>query len=79
MDFAQFGRAFIAANHRALLETVTWGYMVWYLYRAMRNYYRQGRMLTLAKYFTIGFAYVAAGMVVLLLTAVYSAMTLPNG
>jgi hypothetical protein len=66
-------------NHRALLETATWLYMIWYLYRAMRNYYGQGRMLTLAKYFTIGLAYISAGVVVLLLTALYSAMTLPNG
>jgi hypothetical protein len=63
-------------EHRALLETATWLYMIWYLYRAMRNVYGQGRMLTLAKYFTIGCAYISAGVVVLLLTALYSAITI---
>ncbi len=63
-------------EHRALLETATWLYMIWYLYRAMRTVYGQGRMLTLAKYFTIGFAYISAGVLVLLLTALYSAITI---
>jgi hypothetical protein len=64
------------SEHRGLLETATWLYMTWYLYRAMRNYYGQGRALTLAKYFTIGFAYISAGVLVLLLTALYSAITI---
>ena len=63
-------------EHRALLETATWLYMIWYLYRAMRTVYGQGRILTLAKYFTIGFAYISAGVLVLLLTALYSAITI---
>jgi len=63
-------------EHRALLETAAWLYMIWYLYRAMRVFYGQGRMLTLAKYFTLGFAYISAGVVVLLLTALYSAMAI---
>lgn len=63
-------------EHRALLETATWLYMIWYLYRAMRTVYGQGRLLTLAKYFTLGFAYISAGVVVLLLTALYSAITI---
>jgi hypothetical protein len=45
----------------------------------MRNFYGQGWALTLAKYFTIGIAYVSAGVVVLLFTALYSAMTLQHG
>ncbi|HEU4780928.1 MAG TPA: DUF3667 domain-containing protein [Steroidobacteraceae bacterium] len=49
-------------------------YMVWYIYRGMRNYYVQGRALTLAKYFTLGFAYMITTFIVLLLTAIYSAM-----
>ena len=63
-------------EHRALLETAIWLYMIWYLYRSMRTVYGQGRMLTLAKYFTIGFAYISAGVLVLLLTALYSAITI---
>jgi Protein of unknown function (DUF3667) len=51
-------------------------YMVWYIYRAMRNVYGQSRGLTLAKYFTLGFAYIVTSMVMLLLTVIYSALTL---
>jgi uncharacterized protein DUF3667 len=50
-------------------------YMAWYIYRAMRNYYGQGRALTFAKYFALGWTYVFAGFGVFLLTAIYSAMT----
>lgn len=50
-------------------------YMAWYIYRAMRNYYGQGRALTLAKYFALGWTYIVAGFGVFLLTAIYSAMT----
>jgi len=49
-------------------------YMVWYVYRGMRNYYQQRRALTLAKYFTLGFSYTITTFVVLLLTTIYSAM-----
>ncbi len=50
-------------------------YMVWYIYRAMRKVYEQGRGLTLTKYFGIGFAYLMTSFMVFLLTALYSAMT----
>ncbi|HTU67148.1 MAG TPA: DUF3667 domain-containing protein [Steroidobacteraceae bacterium] len=50
-------------------------YMAWYIYRAMRNVYGQGRALTLAKYFTLFWVYFFAGFGVFLLTAIYSAMT----
>jgi hypothetical protein len=49
-------------------------YMIWYIFRGMRNVYRQGRGLTFAKYLTLGFAYVMTTFVVFLLTAIYSAM-----
>lgn len=51
-------------------------YAVWYIYRAMRNVYGQGRGLTLAKYFTLGFTYFVTSVVMLLLTVIYSALTL---
>lgn len=57
------------------LNWATFLYMVWYIYRAMRNFYGQGRALTIAKYFLIGFAYLTTSFVVILLTALYSAMT----
>jgi hypothetical protein len=50
-------------------------YMIWYIFRGMRNYYRQGGGLTFAKYFTLGFAYVTTSFTVFLLTAIYSAIT----
>jgi hypothetical protein len=51
-------------------------YMMWYIFRAMRNVYGQGRALTLAKYTVLGFTYIAAGFVMLLLTLLYSAFFL---
>jgi hypothetical protein len=42
----------------------------------MRVYYEQSRALTFAKYFTIGFAYLTTSLTVLMLTAIYSALTL---
>jgi hypothetical protein len=50
-------------------------YMAWYIYRAMRNVYAQGRALTLTKYFVLGTLYFVAGFGVFLLTLIYSAMT----
>jgi hypothetical protein len=49
--------------------------MAWYIYRAMRNVYQQGRGLTIIKYLTLGYLYVIAGFTVFLLTAIYSAIT----
>jgi hypothetical protein len=57
------------------LYWATFFYMAWYIYRAMRNGYRQGRALTMLKYFTLGCIYICAGFGVFLLTAIYSAMT----
>ena len=36
-----------------------WLYIVWYIFRAMRNVYAQRRGLTFAKYMAIGFAYLS--------------------
>jgi len=58
------------------LGTAVTFYAVWYIYRAMRNVYGQGRGLTFVKYFTLGFTYVVISVVMLLLTVIYSAMTL---
>jgi len=52
------------------------GYMVWYIFRAMRNVYGQGRGLTLAKYLTLGVTYLATSVIMLLLTVIFSALTL---
>jgi hypothetical protein len=50
-------------------------YMAWYIYRAMRNCYQQGRGLTILKYLVLGYLYFVAGLTVFLLTAIYSAIT----
>ena len=51
-------------------------YLLWYPYRALRVVYQQGRSRSLAKYFMLGFAYLVLGGLMLLVTAVYSALTL---
>ena len=62
-------------DHLGLLEFATWIYIAWYLYRGMRNVYQQRRAITLAKYFAVGFFYLGAASTVLVLTALFSAMT----
>ncbi len=52
------------------------GYLLWYPFRALRVVYGQGRGLTLAKYFAFGFAYLVLGGLMLLITMLYSALTL---
>jgi hypothetical protein len=65
----------LTAAENALIVAVVI-YLPVYLYRAMRRVYGQGRVVTLAKYFSLGVAYV----VFLSLTAVgllfYTALTL---
>lgn len=63
----------VVGDHTGAFQAFVWLYLLWYLFRAMRNVYQQGRAITLAKYFTIGFAYLVAAVTVLLLTTVYSA------
>ena len=58
-----------------LLYWATFFYMVWYIYRAMRNVYGQGRGLTVIKYLALGYLYFIAAFTVFLLTAIYSAIT----
>jgi hypothetical protein len=62
-------------EYAGLLRFAVISYMIWYVFRAMRNYYGQGRGRTFAKYFTMGFVYMNTSLVVLLLTVIYSAMT----
>jgi hypothetical protein len=58
------------------LGTAVGLYAVWYIYRAMRNVYGQGRWLTLSKYFTLGATYLVMSVIMLLLTVIFSALTL---
>jgi hypothetical protein len=66
----------VVGQHLGVVKFAAWVYMIWYLFRGMRNYYGQGRALTLAKYLTIGLSYISAALTVLVLTALYSAITL---
>ena len=50
--------------------------MIWYLFRGMRNYYGQGRALTFLKYLQVGLSYITAAVMVLVLLALYTAVTL---
>lgn len=52
------------------------GYLLWYPFRALRVVYAQDRGRTFAKYLAFGFAYLVLGGVMLLVTGVYSALTL---
>ena len=66
----------VVGTHLGLLEFAAWLYMIWYIFRAMRVYYAQSRGLTFAKYVGIGLSYFSTSLLVLLLTAIYSALTL---
>jgi hypothetical protein len=50
-------------------------YSIWYVYRAMRVYYEQGRLLTLTKLFVVGFAYLIGFAITMAATALVSAVT----
>jgi len=49
-------------------------YTVWYVYRAMRVYYGQGRLLTFAKICAVGFTYMIGFSITLLVTLLVSAI-----
>jgi hypothetical protein len=66
----------VVGTHLGLLEFAAWLYMIWYIFRAMRVYYTQSRGLTFAKYLSIGLSYFSTSLLVLLLTAIFSALTL---
>ena len=49
-------------------------YMAWYIFRAMRNVYKQGWWLTFAKYVFLFWTYVITAFITLLLTLVFTAI-----
>jgi len=65
--------AFGAGGLAGLLGFVAWAYATWYVYRALRVTYGQGRALTLAKFLAIGVAYLTFLSVTLLGTVAISA------
>ena len=50
-------------------------YVTYYLYRSIRRVYGQGRTLALLKFATLAFGYSVCGLFMLMLTALYSAVT----
>jgi hypothetical protein len=66
----------VVGNHLGIVKFAAWLYMIWYLFRGMRNYYGQGWALTFLKYLQIGLSYITAAVTVLLLVAMYSAINL---
>jgi hypothetical protein len=57
-------------------RAVVFWYIVWYMFRSMRVVYGQGRWLTIGKLALLTFFYVVSGVLMLLITAVYSVLTL---
>ena len=66
----------VVGAHLGLLVFAVWMYMIWYVFRAMRVYYGQSRGLTFAKYVVVGHAYLSTSLTVLILTLIFSALTL---
>jgi hypothetical protein len=58
------------------IDVLLWAYMIYYIFRAMRVYYGQSRGLTFSKYMFLGVVYISTSFLVLLLTALFTAMTL---
>jgi len=56
------------------LGIATFFYVVWYPYAAMRRYYRQGRALTVTKFFFIALAYLVCLLLTLVAGAVVTAL-----
>jgi hypothetical protein len=60
----------------SLVDLAATAYVPFYLFRAMRRVYGQGRALTLAKFVALVCVYAVTGVAVLLGTGLYSALTL---
>lgn len=68
------GRFFSAVEDVSIIAFAV--YAPYYLYRAMRRVYGQGRVLTLAKYGVLGVAYLASMLLTALGLLLYTALTL---
>ena len=51
----------VVGDHLGLLEFAAWIYMLWYLFRGMRNVLRPGPRLTFREILAIGFSYISRG------------------
>jgi len=59
-----------------VLDLALFAYIAWYLFRALRRVYGQGRLLTLTKYMALAFFYVLTSFAGIVLTVGYSFLTL---
>jgi hypothetical protein len=59
-----------------MLTLVVTLYIPWYVYRAMRRYYGQGRWATAGKYLIVMVAYLACASLMLMITTLYTIITL---
>ncbi len=66
----------VVGDYVGLLATATWLYVIYYVFRAMRVFYGQSRTLTFSKYVVVGLAYATSAVIVLVGTALYTAITL---
>jgi hypothetical protein len=67
-------RAPVIRDHSGWLGLAVFAYMFWYIYRAMRNVYRQGRALTISKFLLLGFSYAVLSFSSLLAALMLSVM-----
>ncbi len=58
-----------------IFEVVLWAYLPYYLFRAMRVNYGQGRFKTLVKYFLLGFGYFFSLLITFTITTLVSFFT----
>ena len=65
----------VVGDHLGLLEFAIWVYMLWYMFRGMRNSTARAARSRSRNTSRSGFSYICAALTVLLLTAIYSAMT----
>lgn len=72
-------RAAGADGLAGLIGFLAWCYGTWYVFRAMRVYYGQGRLLTSLKFFSLGVAYLAFLSMTLLGTVIISAWMASGG
>ncbi len=59
-----------------VIQFATLAYLTWYTFRSMRVAYRQGRLLTGAKFVALAMSYLFFGVLMLALTSVYSVLML---
>jgi hypothetical protein len=67
---------FAPKNLVVWISTLTFIYLPYYIFAAMRRVYEQGRLRTFAKFVVLGFTYLFGASLLLALTSIYSVLTL---